>query len=88
MAFSQHVWNQLKAITADELIAALQRDGYEKDPASSGARIGYIKKANPHNKRVVIHYHPRKTFGPGLLKDLLEDIGWTEEEMRRLKLIK
>jgi predicted RNA binding protein YcfA (HicA-like mRNA interferase family) len=88
MAFSQHVWNQLKSKTADELISALTRDGYEKDPASSGAKIGYIKKINPRNKRVVIHYHPRKTYGPGLLKGLLEDIGWTEDEMRHLKLIK
>lgn len=36
MAFAQHVWNQLKSLTADELIAALKRDGYRQDPASAG----------------------------------------------------
>jgi len=37
---------------------------------------------------VVIHYHPRKTYGPGLLKGLLADIGWDEKDLKRLKLIK
>jgi predicted RNA binding protein YcfA (HicA-like mRNA interferase family) len=87
MAFSQHVWNQLKATTADELIAALKKDGYQKDPASSDATIAFIK-TDPPPKRVVIHYHPRKTYGPKLLKALLADIGWTEADMRRIKLIK
>jgi predicted RNA binding protein YcfA (HicA-like mRNA interferase family) len=87
MAFSKHVWDQLKATTADELIAALGRDGFAKDPAGKGATIAFIKPANP-NKRVVIHYHPRKTYGPGLLKGLIADIGWDEKDLRRVKLIK
>jgi predicted RNA binding protein YcfA (HicA-like mRNA interferase family) len=87
MAFAQHVWNQLKSVTADELIAALKRDGYQQDPASADATIAYIKAGSP-SKRIVIHYHPRKTYGPKLLKALLADIGWSEAEMRRLKLIK
>ena len=87
MAFAQHVWNQLKSVTADELIAALKRDGFQQDPASADATIAYIKASSP-SKRIVIHYHPRKTYGPKLLKALLADIGWSEAEMRRLKLIK
>jgi predicted RNA binding protein YcfA (HicA-like mRNA interferase family) len=87
MAFPQHVWNQLKSVTADELIAALKRDGYRQDPASADATIAFIKVGNP-SKRIVIHYHPRKTYGPKLLKALLADIGWSEADMRRVKLIK
>ncbi len=87
MAFPQQVWNQLKSISADDLIDALKRDGYEQDPASSDATIAFIKQGSP-NKRVVIHYHPRKTYGPKLLKALLADIGWSEADMRRLRLIK
>jgi predicted RNA binding protein YcfA (HicA-like mRNA interferase family) len=87
MAFSQHIWNQLKSTTADELIAALKRDGYRQDPASADATIAFIKPA-AGAKRIVIHYHPRKTYGPKLLKALLADIGWTEADMRRLKLVK
>jgi hypothetical protein len=39
-------------------------------------------------KRIVIHYHPRKTYRPKLLTALLGDIGWSEADMRRVKLIK
>ncbi len=37
---------------------------------------------------MVIHYHPRKTLGPIILKGILDSIGWLEENMKRLKLIK
>ena len=30
---------------------------------------------------------PQKTYGPGLMKALLADIGWAEEDLRRLKVI-
>jgi predicted RNA binding protein YcfA (HicA-like mRNA interferase family) len=86
MAFAPYVWDQLKNLTADEIISALQRDGWEKE-ASKGAVLGFIKKGPP-NSRVTIHYHPKKTYGAKLLIGLLEDIGWTEEDMNRLKLIK
>jgi len=39
-------------------------------------------------RRVSIHYHPHKTYGPSMLKMLLDDIGWSEEQLRALKLIK
>jgi hypothetical protein len=58
-----------------------------KDPASADATISYIKRIGDP-KRIVIHYHPRKTYGPKLLKSLLADIGWSEADMKRLKLIK
>jgi len=64
------------------------KDGYRKDPASSDATIAFIKAGSAGSKRVVIHYHPRKTYGPKLLKALLADIGWSEADMRRVKLIK
>jgi predicted RNA binding protein YcfA (HicA-like mRNA interferase family) len=86
MGLPQNVWNQVKNLTADEIIAALDRDGWEPDPSSRGAILGFIKE-NPR-KRVTIHYHPRKTYGPKLLRALLDDIGWEVEDLRRLKLIK
>lgn len=39
------------------------------------------------SRRVSIHYHPKKTFGPKMLQGLLDDIGWTETEMKEYKLI-
>ena len=87
MAFSKHVWDQLKATTADELETALKHDGYKLDPASAGAIHAYIKKTPQGNKRVAIHWHPKKAYGPNLLKGLLSDIGWTEADLFRVGLV-
>jgi predicted RNA binding protein YcfA (HicA-like mRNA interferase family) len=40
------------------------------------------------NDRIVVHFHPKKTYGPKLLKNLLSDTGWDESDLVRLKLIK
>jgi predicted RNA binding protein YcfA (HicA-like mRNA interferase family) len=85
MAFSSSVWDQLKNKTADQLISALERDGWELEPDCTGGIQVY---RNPQGQRVGIHYHPHKTYGPKLLKGLLADIGWDEKDMRRLKLVK
>ena len=89
MNYSKNVWNQIKNITVEQLIGALKKDGWEKDN-SSGARIPYIKRGKDNKvlNRVVIHYHPKKTYGEGLLKGLLNQIGWSAEDLKRLKLIK
>lgn len=83
MSWPRHIWAQLKSLTADELIRALERDGWQRR-RSKGAIFVY---EHPDGRQASIHYHPHKTFGPGLLQDLLEDIGWTEVDLRRLKLI-
>jgi predicted RNA binding protein YcfA (HicA-like mRNA interferase family) len=87
MSFPPNVWNQLKNLTADELISALERDNWKRDSSSKGAIQAYIKTGT-HNQRITIRYHPKKTYGPKLLKDLLADIGWTETDLKRLRLIK
>ena len=84
MKYPKNVWQQLKSITADELTRALEKDGWVRD-IGIGAELVYRHK---DGRRVSIHYHPRKTYHSGLLKGLLDDIGWGEEDMRRLKLIK
>ena len=84
MAFHQTVWSQLKNTTASALIRALIADGWEED-VKSGATRAFRKDAG---KRVVIHYHPKKTYGAKLLQALIKDIGWSEDDLKRLKLIK
>ncbi len=84
MAFPSHIWNQLKNTTAKELTKALERDGWKQDE-SRGAILVYL---HPDGRRITIHYHPNKTYGVGLLKGLLSDIGWDEKDFKRLKLIK
>jgi predicted RNA binding protein YcfA (HicA-like mRNA interferase family) len=84
LKLSKQVWNQLKAKTCDDLIAALRRDRFEHE-GTRGAIQGY---RHEDGRRVTIHYHPNKCYGPNLLKGLIEDIGWSEADMRRLKLVK
>jgi predicted RNA binding protein YcfA (HicA-like mRNA interferase family) len=85
MAFPPNVWNQLKSITASELAGALERDGWSKDTRGGSA---YIYLSADKTKRASVHFHPGKTYGAKTLQGLLEDIGWTVEDLRRLKLIR
>ncbi len=84
MGFSKQIWDQIKNKSVEELISTLKRDGAVLDTSRGAAQV-YIY---PDGKRIAIHYHPHKTYGPALLKALIEDIGWTEDDLRRLKLIK
>lgn len=83
MAIPGNVWNQLKNLTAGELAKALERDGWSLD-VKGGSQHIYWKDG----KRVSIHVHPHKTYGPAMLKALLNDIGWTVDDYKRLKVVK
>jgi predicted RNA binding protein YcfA (HicA-like mRNA interferase family) len=80
------IWHQLKNLTADDLIAALLHDGWTQDTNRGAVRV-YLKAGNP-KRRVTIHYHPKSGYQPSLLKHLIADIGWTEDDLRRLRLVK
>jgi len=82
---NKNIWNQLKNLTCEKIISALERDGWERDITKGVAQV-YINNSN--GRRIVIHYHPKKTYKPKLLKNLLNDIGWSGEDLKRLKLIK
>lgn len=88
MAFPPNIWNQLKNLSKDDLISALEKDGWKLSPMSGGSEREYIKEGS-QRRRIVIHYHTRgETCGRKLLKGLLEDIEWTETDLHRLKLVK
>lgn len=78
------LWNQLKNITVDELIRALEQDGWVLARAK-GAQRWY---RHPSGRGISVHYHPRKTFSPKLLRWLLEHIEWNESDLKRLKLVR
>ena len=84
MKYPHNVWQQLKGITADELMRALEKDGWVQD-IGIGSELIY---RHDDGRRVSIHYHPGKTFGPWLLKGLLNDIGWSVDDLKLLKLVK
>ena len=85
------VWDQLKSVTAPELVRALKRDGWEEEE-TRGATRGFIKHdeigSRTTRRRVVVHFHPGKVFGKGLWKMLLAETGWTAKDLKRLKLVK
>ena len=85
MSFSKNIWAQLKNTTSGALISALLKDGWEPDEKARTERV----YRHPDGRIVTIHYHTStKTYGPKLLKSLFADLGWSEDDMRRLKLIK
>jgi predicted RNA binding protein YcfA (HicA-like mRNA interferase family) len=85
MSFTKQAWEQLKNKNKNDLIKALLKDGFLPDVHLRTERV----YRHPDGRKVTIHYHEgNDCYGPGLLKALLEDIGWSESDMRKLKLIK
>lgn len=85
MSFPKNVWDQLKSIPTRKLIAALEKDGFVPDEQLRAERI----YRHADGRRASVHYHTgSKCYGRGLLKSLFKDTGWSEDDMRRLKLIK
>lgn len=82
--YSKPIWDQLKNTTIQKIGKALEKDGWQKEE-SKGATQGYRNKAG---RRVVLHPHPKANKGAKLLKGLLSNIGWSEDDLQRLKLIK
>jgi predicted RNA binding protein YcfA (HicA-like mRNA interferase family) len=85
-----HVWNQLKSITPKELLRALEKDPNWTLVRTRGSAHYFHNPQRPSScQEVAIHVHPQKGgYGPKMLKGLLETIGWTEDDLRKLKLIK
>ena len=85
MKYTKNAWDQLKAITEDELVKAVLKDGFELDDVVRTERI----YRHSDGRRVCIHYHRGSDcYGRGLLKSLLAVTGWTEQRMKQLKLIR
>lgn len=76
---------QLRNVTAREIISALVRDGFAFDRASGSHQVYY----HPDGRRVVLTFHaPSGTFTRKTLRSMIEDAHWTEQDLKRLKLIK
>lgn len=88
MKFPKNVWNQLKSLTSADFYKALYKDENWEFVDSKGAQQTFRNKNN--GKYVSIHLHPANKGGYGrkLLKELIKEIGWTESDMQKLRLIK
>ena len=93
--YTRAVWGQIKGVTLQKLQRAMQRDGWvlETNKGREGKKgantLAYRHPDRPAEKnRIVLHPHPKKTFSPNLLKFLLDELEWDEDDLRRLKLVK
>lgn len=73
-----------KNITARELKSALEREGFVQKKKKGG----HLMFKHLDGRRVILSYHSSgDTFPPKTLKSIIQDAGWTEEDLKRLKLI-
>ena len=79
-------WSRLRSLTAREIISALIRDGFFLR-SQEGSHQRY---KHPDGRRATVSFHrPGDTFPPKTLRRMLEDQArWTEEDLRRLGLLK
>ncbi len=73
-----------RGVTARQLIKALHADGFTLQRTRGSHRI----YRHQDGRRVVVAYHHLSdTFPIGTLKGMVNDTIWTEDDLRRLKLI-
>ena len=79
-------WRNLRAITAREIISALNRDDF-KLRNQSGSHQRY---RHPDGRRVTVTFHsPGQTFTLDILQSMIRDQAkWSEEDLKRLGLLK
>lgn len=72
---------RLPRVTATELLAALERGGWER----IRQRGSHIRLAHPaHPMRVTVSIHSRQIVKSGTLRSILEQAGLTVEELVEL----
>jgi predicted RNA binding protein YcfA (HicA-like mRNA interferase family) len=75
----------LRSLTARELVAALIQDGFY----FVRQRGSHQRYRHPDGRRVTVAPHGSGTFKVKTLKTMIEDQArWTEEDLKRLKLIR
>jgi predicted RNA binding protein YcfA (HicA-like mRNA interferase family) len=75
----------LRNVPTRRIAQALERDGFSFTERQGSQRI----YRHRDGRRVVIHYHrATDTLTPYALRNLLAGTRWTEDDLRRLKLIK
>ncbi len=79
-------YRRLRNVSTSELIAALIRDGFILD-RQSGSHQHYL---HSDGRRVTVTFHhPGDTFDIKTLKSMVSDQArWSEEDLKRLRVIK
>ena len=79
-------YSKLRGLTARKLVAALKKDDFSLVRQSGSHQI----YRHPDKRRVTVSFHKGdQTFRPKILKIMIEDQAkWTEEDLKRLKILK
>jgi len=78
-------YSKLRSLTAKKIVSALIRDEFYLD-RESGSHQQYL---HPNKGRVTVSFHhPSDIFPPKTLKRIIQEAGWTEKNLKRLKLLK
>jgi len=88
--WSQQARAQLLARTKKDYIQLLDKDPEWEQVNSRGATYGYRNPNRPpQHQYVTIHYHPKERYNHwSLLAEMLETICWTEESLKKRKVLK
>jgi predicted RNA binding protein YcfA (HicA-like mRNA interferase family) len=74
----------LRNLSAREIISALVRDGFAFDRGDGSHQI----YCHPDGRRVTVMFHGAgNTFTRKTLKSMLKQARWTEDDLKRLKLL-
>ena len=74
----------LRNVATRRIVRALEQDGFAHTERQGSQRI----YRHPDGRRVVIHYHrAADTLPPYVLRNPLIGTGWSETDLRRLKLV-
>jgi predicted RNA binding protein YcfA (HicA-like mRNA interferase family) len=78
-------YQQLRNLAPREIVSALVRDGFTFDRGSGSHQIYY----HPDGRRVTVVFHGgSRTFTRKTLKSIIESQArWTEDDLKRLKLV-
>jgi predicted RNA binding protein YcfA (HicA-like mRNA interferase family) len=75
----------LRGVSVRARVAAQEPDGFVLDRQSGSHRV-YFNPAD-HRRAVVPWKSPGSTLPYGTLKAILDDLGWSAEDLKRLRLI-
>ena len=75
----------LRAVSARVFVRALEKDGFVLKRTTGSHRV----YRHPDGRRTVVAAHsPNETFAPGTLSAMIRHLGWNQDDLQRLGLLK
>jgi len=78
-------YSKIRSLTARKIVNALIKDGFYLD-RKSGFHHQFLHSVK--GRVTISFHHPSDTFPLKTLRDIIQNAGWTEGDLERLKLLK